>query len=296
MNFIDPNNNAIQKKLERAVAGHQSGDLNSAATMYWDILKQNPNHPEALHLAGVIEHQKGAHIKAIKLIEKAIEINPNAGPYHYNLGEALYSQREFDKADRSYRESVRLEPANAEAWNRLGLIEQNHNMDLDNAEIAYRKALTYKPDFPAALNNYGLLEFSWQKYEIAEVLFRKALLLHPEHARATHNLAITLQHQDKIDEAAKYFQKALQLAPKLPGAQRQYINLLQDSCAWEELRQTLLLLKQRTSTELENKQETEETSFLHLTYSFDMQHNLLLAKSRCRSLIQAAKSKQFHKI
>ena len=277
--------------LEKALSCHQAGDLGTAKTAYQTILNCAPNHPEALHLLGVIAHQEGDHAKSSKLIRHALQFNPDVAPYYYNLGEALYAQMYFTEAAKSYRECVRLQPETAAAWNRLGLIEQNHNFNIEAAELAYTTALHCKPDFYQVLNNFGLLKLSQLEYHDASELFRKALTLKSDYAEAAHNLAITLQHINKIDEAETFFQQALKLRPELPGLQRQYINLLQNSCSWTKLQKALFVLEARTTQELEGHVPTEESPLLHITHSFDMHRNRMIAEKKCGEFMKNHKVK-----
>ena len=48
----------IVKKLGVAIELHQQGRLIEAGTVYQEILAEKPNHADALHLSGVIEHQR----------------------------------------------------------------------------------------------------------------------------------------------------------------------------------------------------------------------------------------------
>ena len=280
-----PQNN-IRENLEKALACHQTGNLKEAAITYLEILKNSPNHPEALHLLGVIAHQKGNDQEAIRLIERAIKKHPTAAPYYYNLAESQYAQGSFTKAAETYSKSLDLEPRNAAAWNRLGLIEQNHNFNLEAAKGAYINALKHKPNFPQALNNFGLLQLAQQDYNIAIKLFRKALTLRPHYTEATHNLALTLQHLGNVDEAAIYYQKTLEQAPDHPGVRRQFIQLLQHTCSWSELAQSLSDLDKITLKTLKHNKQPEESPFLHLTHSFDLGCNKAIAEEWSKSLIK----------
>ncbi len=272
--------------LEKALRHLQAGDLDTAKTAYQTILNRVPNHPEALHLLGVIAHQEGNHEKSAELIRQALKFNPDADHYLYNLGEAQYALAHFTEAAKSYRECVRLQPNTAAAWNRLGLIEQKHNFDIKAAEHAYTTALRFQPDFYQVLNNFGLLKLSRLEYHDAGELFRKALTLKPDYAEAAHNLAITLQHLGKIDEAEKFYLQALSLNPELSGLQCQYINLLQNSCSWTKLQKALFVLETRTTRELKEHIATEESPLLHITHSFDMQRNRMIAQRKCGEFIK----------
>ena len=65
----------ISELLNKAVRHHQSGEIKQAELIYGKILELNPNHPDALHLLGLVRHQSGKHEAAVELIEKAIELD-----------------------------------------------------------------------------------------------------------------------------------------------------------------------------------------------------------------------------
>ncbi len=75
---------AVGEALDLALASHRAGRLDGAGRLYRKFLRRRPNHPEALHLLGVIAHQTGDHDAAIDLIGKAIAINGAAGGYRPN--------------------------------------------------------------------------------------------------------------------------------------------------------------------------------------------------------------------
>ena len=59
-------------EFQAAVRAHESGDLDGAEAAYRRILDGRPGHADALHLLGVVEHQRGRHDEAIGLIARAI--------------------------------------------------------------------------------------------------------------------------------------------------------------------------------------------------------------------------------
>ena len=58
----------IAALLQDGLSRHQAGRLDEAATRYHRALKQDPENPDALHLLGLIEHQRGASARAVELI------------------------------------------------------------------------------------------------------------------------------------------------------------------------------------------------------------------------------------
>lgn len=67
--------------LVAAVADHQAGRLDDAEAKYEQVLQQQPGHPDALHLLGVVAHHTGRHEMAVDLITQAIAINNSAATY-----------------------------------------------------------------------------------------------------------------------------------------------------------------------------------------------------------------------
>ena len=95
-------------KLEEALSHHQRGDLEEAERDYLEILQSEPNHPDALHLLGVVAGQRAEPARAAELIEKAIALDPMAA-YHKNLGGALRAQGRLEAAIGSFGQSLAIE-------------------------------------------------------------------------------------------------------------------------------------------------------------------------------------------
>ena len=80
---------ALQAKFNQGVALHQQGKLAEAERIYEEVLRQQPNHFDALHLLGIIALQTRRTERAVELIRKAIELNAKVAAAHSNLGNAL---------------------------------------------------------------------------------------------------------------------------------------------------------------------------------------------------------------
>ena len=75
---VQGNRERLSNALSAAVASHQRGDLAEARRLYKLVLRESPDHFDALHLLGVVEAQRGHHDKAVQLIRDALQINPNS--------------------------------------------------------------------------------------------------------------------------------------------------------------------------------------------------------------------------
>ena len=68
-----------------AIPHHRAGNLAQAEQLYRHLLAADPQHPDAWHLLGVIEHQSGRHDVALGFIERAIGLRPNDFAFYGNL-------------------------------------------------------------------------------------------------------------------------------------------------------------------------------------------------------------------
>ena len=142
----------IQKAIDRAVRHHSAGRLPEAERIYQQILQADPHQPVALHLLGVINHQRGENDVAVGLITKALAIAPDYAEAHNNLGNALRGLGKLDEAVASYHKALAIAPDFAEAHNNLGAALQDLGK-LDEAVAAHHRALELKPDYAEAHNN-----------------------------------------------------------------------------------------------------------------------------------------------
>jgi Tfp pilus assembly protein PilF len=110
----------VSPLLSTALEHHQAGRLQQAEGLYRQILKTDPDQPDALHLLGVIARQVGMHDVAVELIGRAIQLRANSADFHNNLGGAYLDLKRFSEAASSFRRAVELKPDYALAYNNLG--------------------------------------------------------------------------------------------------------------------------------------------------------------------------------
>jgi len=121
--------------------------------------------------------------------------------------------REFEdaqinlKAEREYREAVRLKPDYAEAHYRLGVVIWAYKRDEGVVEI--REAIRLKPDFTEAHESLGTCLFLQNKLEDAEKEYREVVRLRPTHVWALWWLGHVLDIEGRRKEARQYWEKAL---------------------------------------------------------------------------------------
>jgi len=218
---------ANQNTLSLAVENHRAGLLSKAESLYQQILKADPNHPDALHLLGVVACQTGQYDRAVDLITKSLVLKHDHAEAHYNLANAFKELGQFDEAVVSYRKALAINPNYAMAHNNLGFT-LNELKRFYEAITSYHKALSIQPNFVEAHNNLGNTLQDLGKIDEAIESYRKALAINPEYAMAYNNLGNTLQKQGQLDEAIESYRKALAINPDFAMAYNNLGSALRD--------------------------------------------------------------------
>jgi tetratricopeptide (TPR) repeat protein len=211
----------VNKKIESALEEHKAGNLRQAELLYRKILKSYPNNVDALHLLGVLYHQKGDYDSAINNIRTAIKLDPGFAEAYNNLGNVMRDKGLVDEAEIHYQKALRINPNFAIAHNNLGNIYTEKKLS-DKAMVSFKKALQIHPDFAEAYNNLGRVLAEKNRHDEAISYYQKALQLNSTLASAYNNLGAALMEKEQFDEAVTHFQKAIGLNASFVDA---YSNL-----------------------------------------------------------------------
>src|SRR5262245_23429580 len=111
---------ALQAKLNQGVALHRQGKLAEAERYYEEVLQQQPDHFEALHLLGVVACQTRRTERGAELLKRAIGLNLKVAAAHSNLGNALMDLKRPAEALTSYDKAIALKPDYVEAHSNRG--------------------------------------------------------------------------------------------------------------------------------------------------------------------------------
>jgi len=213
----DGTNVPIPTALQGAIQLHQAGRFKRAGEIYRRILDIQPQHVDALHLLGVVDHQLAYYPQALNLIRKAIGISPNVGVFYNSLGKVLFALGKLSEAVEQYGKALSLQPGFPEAYYNLG--EALCAADrLDEAASCIEQLLEYKPDFYAA---YTILtEVLSRKGEAEKALVRcqKALIAHPGNEILICCVGTALSKLGRIEEGITHYQHTLKTKPDFAEA------------------------------------------------------------------------------
>ncbi|NYZ15442.1 tetratricopeptide repeat protein [Azospirillum sp. RWY-5-1] len=219
--------------LTTAVAHHQTGRLAEAEAGYRAVLRTQPNHPDALHLLGVLAIQSGKPAVAVDLIRKAIARNGRAAAYHDNLGSALAAGGNHKDAANAHAQALRLQPDFAQARFNLGNALQAMGSS-GRAAAALAGALALRPDYGKAWYNHGNALRALGRTEAAVAAYRHATALLPDLAEAHNNLGDALAALGRLDDAVAEHRTVIRLRPDDANAFYNLGAVLQQRGAFEE--------------------------------------------------------------
>ncbi|HAO21694.1 MAG TPA: hypothetical protein DCQ37_15245, partial [Desulfobacteraceae bacterium] len=168
---------SVREEILRACSLHQAGQIEQAEDIYNKILKQYPDQPDALHLMGVIYHQKGDFSAAIRLISQAIARVPGDWLYHNNLGAAYRHSYQLDLSLSCYRKAVEIKRDFAEGYYNIGII-LNEQEKAEESVFYYEKAIDIRADYDEAvctLLHQLQLMCDWKKIDRLSIRSRTML-------------------------------------------------------------------------------------------------------------------------
>jgi Flp pilus assembly protein TadD len=84
----------VASMFAAALAYHQLGLRAEAEVGYRKVLKKTPNHFHALHLLGMFELQNGSSETAVRLLKRALLVDPRSSVVHCDLSSVRQSGRD----------------------------------------------------------------------------------------------------------------------------------------------------------------------------------------------------------
>ena len=212
-----PRELTIEEAVAFAILLQKNEQLVEAQELYRRVLDTAPNHPDALHYAGVLAHQQGHSDEAVTLIEKSLALAPGRADCYNNLGIIFQSTGKLQAAIDAYQQAIAIDPSHANAHSNLGVLLRATGKPLE-AEAAYRTAIQLNPEHIDAYTNLGVLLNALKRTREATECYCKVITLRPKHREARRLLALAHCVLGDIDEAVHIFDEWLDEEPGDPVA------------------------------------------------------------------------------
>jgi predicted TPR repeat methyltransferase len=207
----------LEEAVSVAILLQKNEQLDQAQELYRRVLETAPDHPRALHYAGVLAHQQGRNNEALALIKRSLALAPDQADWFSNLGIVFQSDDRFPLAIDAYRKAIAIDPSHANAHNNLGVLLRATGRPVE-AEAAYRAAIRLNPEHIDAYTNLGILLSGLKRTEEAAACYCKVITLRPKHREARKLLALAHCTLGETAEAVKIFEEWLVEEPWDPVA------------------------------------------------------------------------------
>ena len=205
-----------EKILSAAQAKHRTGDLSAAAALYQQIISQNKQHPEALHMLGVIAQQKGNPTLALSLIEATLALAPMTALAWNNRALVLKTLGRIDDALQSSQYALTLDPNLAEAWELTGVIHLAQS-NVSQALHDLQKATKLQPNNLSILSNLAtaLLQAGAVESALRTTHLLKSNTDAPHGASYSATIGNVLKAAGLPSKALPYYRRAIATHPDI---------------------------------------------------------------------------------
>lgn len=206
----------IDKTFQQGKAAHGQGKLELARAFYNQVLGQQPRHPGALQMLGVIHYQAKEFKEAAPLLRKAAELSPRDASAHNNLGNVLIELEDIKGAVAAFSKAVRLSPRNAEFFANMGRALRIAE-ELDPAVGAYDMAISLEPNRPRFHTARAEVLLRLERFEDAAAEYRLAARLGAGDQKSLADAAAGLREAHCPEESLALYEQALKLFSSDPA-------------------------------------------------------------------------------
>lgn len=127
----------------------------------------DPENPSPYFFMGLINIWEEKYSDARKNLKTAISKKDNEETYYFYMAVANEKLGDIDSAIQNLRDAIRLNSSSARAYNYLGYIYAEKNININEAFSLVTKALEYEPENGAYLDSLGWIYFRKGEYESA---------------------------------------------------------------------------------------------------------------------------------
>ena len=197
-----------QGRYEEAVERFRTVlEIDGAFTLAWTGLGQ------ALFRSGQHEEAAAAAREGLAIAPDG----PDAGDFHFLLGQALRELDEFGEAERNLLRAAELSPEDPRPLVELAVVYGLMQRP-DEADAYAARARALQPEDPAPLHARGEALRLLKRYDEALAVYGEALEMDPEYAPAIAGIGIAMLDLGRREEALERLDRALRLDPDLPDA------------------------------------------------------------------------------
>ncbi len=205
------------RNLEYLVyATHHSDDTDGALALARQWLEAAPG-PRTEGYVSMLEMDHGDMHAATERAQNVLRQEPDNPDASIVVGTWQIEQQEIDAAIEYFERVIRIEPDSPRGWQSLGMAYL-YQRDFPRAIATFEKALTFMPDSATTFLLIGWAQLASKDAVAAERRFRQAIEADRNFGEAHGGLATALIFQNRQQEAREEIKRSLKLDPDGFGA------------------------------------------------------------------------------
>jgi len=196
-------------KARRIAALFGANDLPGAAAAAADAQRQHPEDARFPRLRARALFDGGSRNDGLTILEAAARSFPKDSNTLYQLADMYKDAGRNPDAEKTLRQLLTVEPANANALNYLGYLLALKGDRLDEAIDLVRKALVAEPDNGAFMDSLGWAYFRKGELGEAEKYLGQAATRLPKNSEVQDHLGDVLAKRGRLPDAVEAWTRAL---------------------------------------------------------------------------------------
>ena len=158
------------------------------------------------------------HLKAIELLDKALELEPQNKLYWYNLAHVYLTLGQYDKAAERFERVLDFDPHSALTLYSLGLALSKHGSH-QAALDRLQQALEINPEYEDAHYQLGTVYRALGRLDEAAAAYERCLSFNPDHRYASYGLGQVYMQLGRQEAAQVHLERFQSLPDHRPEPQ-----------------------------------------------------------------------------
>src|SRR6185437_6662205 len=233
-----PMTETAEQLLQQGLFHHRQGDVKTVMDRYTQVLRVNPQNPDALYYIAVVACQEGQLKEGIDLARRSLSFNRRQACAHNLIGQALHRMGDIKAALAAFDDALECDVNFAEGYgNRAEMLSELGRAS--EALSSFDKALALNPKAVPDWINRGALLQALGRAEEALASFDKADALAPNNAAILNNRGMALAALGRNDEALAALDRAIAADAKMAEAHRARGRVLERLGRADEARESI---------------------------------------------------------
>jgi tetratricopeptide (TPR) repeat protein len=195
--------------VHSAMIFHDSGRIDRAIKVVQTAIENEPDHIDYYLYLGSFYEELERFEDALEVLQQGLVKDNTNGRLHFRTGVVYDKMGRKDESIAAMKNVLRLTPDDAEALNYLGYTYADMGINLDEAEMLIQSALKIKPNDGYITDSLGWVYYKRGDYGQALELLIKAVSLIPDDPVILEHLGDVYNQMNSKVKALNYYRQSL---------------------------------------------------------------------------------------